>query len=269
MICYDLETAIMGAGIKREQQLILEIGACDAFNPSKTFHCFVNPSNQLITKSNFMDVFVANGAREYPTKRHAFNIGYDPLKAIPLRDALIQFLTFINQTDTLDTSDRIVLCAHNGKAFDDRIVSGSLQRTGLKWPEKLVFLDSYREVAKKTWIGKRSYKLQNLHRNFCPENSNLKWHTALDDTLGLQHVVAAAARHTVCNRLQEAVQFIETTYAGGIQGFNGDFSCKLPNRLSNKMGRYTKAALKKKIMQSPPSTKITNLCLVFALTLWT
>lgn len=267
MICYDLETAIMKTGYKRESQLMLEIGACNAFDPSLTFHCFVNPSNQIITKDNFMDVFVANGARDYPTRRHAHNIGYDPLKAVPLRDALIQFLSFINQTDTLENSDNIVLCAHNGRAFDDRIVSGSLQRTGLKWPENLVFLDSYRDVAKKTWLSRRSYKLQNLHKNFCPENSNLKWHTALDDTLGLQHVVSAAARQTVCNRLQESVQYIEANY--GMKQFNKDFSCTLPLNLSSAMGKYTKAALRRRIMQSSPSKKITNLCLVIALSLWT
>lgn len=266
MICYDLETAIMKTGYKREHQLLLEIGACNAFNPSITFHCFVNPSDQIITKDNYMDVFVANGAREYPTRRHALNIGYDPYKALPLKNALIQFLSFINQTETLN-SGKVVLCAHNGRAFDDRIVSGSLQRTGLKWPENLIFLDSYRDVAKKTWLSRRSYKLQNLHKNFCPENSNLKWHTALDDTLGLQNVVSAAARQTVCNRLEESVQYIEAEY--GIQKFNKTFSCNLPHNLSSAMGKYTKAALQKKIMQSPLSTKITNMCLVIAISLWT
>ncbi len=266
MICYDLETAIMKTGYKREDQLLLEIGACDAFNPSITFHCFVNPCRRPLTKENYMDIFVEHGAREYPTRRHTLNIKYDPVKAVPLKDALLQFLSFINQTKTLN-SGKVILCAHNGRAFDDRIVSGSLQRTGLKWPKNLMFLDSYRDVAKKTWLSRRSYKLQNLHKNFCPENSNLKWHTALDDTLGLQHVVSAAARQTVCDRLEESVQYIEANY--GIAKINKDFSCKLPQNLSEKMGHHTKAALKKKIMKIPPSKKLTNLCLWVALGLWT
>ena len=207
IIAYDLETCIMQRGYKRPQGLILEIGAYDIFL-DRSFRCFVNPTEQKLTKENYLSVLEAEGARPYPTRTHAENIRYEPESALPLRVAMQQFLSFIQTAE--------VLCAHNGRSFDDKIVQGSLERCGLQWPSEMRFLDSYYDVSKKVWPGRRSYKLQVLHRALCPEASSLKWHTALDDSMGLAHLLGAAARHTVAENVELAAQYVEKDY--GVYG---------------------------------------------------
>ena len=261
MYFYDLETCIMQRGYKRADQLIMEIGACSAYDPSKTFRCFVNPTDQILTRENFMDIFIAHGAREYATRTHAKNIKYSPAEAVPIREALYNFLCFINQ------SGPPTICAHNGRAFDDPIVSGALKRTGLQWPKDTRFIDSYHDIARKVWPARRSYKLQVLHRNFCPENSDLRWHTALDDSIGLSHVVTAAARQAVADNIEASAKYIEIEY--GTDKFNREFSCKLPPRFSSKIGKHSRAALKRKILTGPTSVKLNALCITICLgTLW-
>ena len=250
IIAYDLETAIMQRGYKRPQGLILEIGAYDIFL-DRSFRCFVNPTEQKLTKENYLQVLEAEGARPYPTKTHAENIRYEPESALPLRVAMQQFLSFLQTAE--------VLCAHNGRSFDDKIVRGSLERCGLQWPSEMRFLDSYYDVSKKVWPGRRSYKLQVLHRALCPEASSLKWHTALDDSMGLAHLLGAAARHTVAENVELAAQYVEKDY--GVSKLNSQFGAKFPRRLNDCIGRQTKEAVRQKLKSKRPSTKLTILCL--------
>lgn len=250
IIAYDLETAIMQRGYKRPQSLILEIGAYDLFL-NRSFRCFVNPTEEKLTKDNYISVLEAHGARPYPTKCHAENIRYQPEEALPLKVAMKQFLGFLQSAE--------ILCAHNGRSFDDKIVYGSLQRCGLAWPSEMRFLDSYYDVSKKVWPGRRSYKLQVLHRALCPEASSLKWHSALDDSIGLAHLLGAAARHTVAENVELASQYVETDY--GISKINRQFGTNFPRRLNDRIGRLTKEAVRRKLKSKRPSTELTLLCL--------
>ena len=250
IIAYDLETCIMQRGYKRPQGLILEIGAYDLFL-DRSFRCFVNPTEQKLTKENYLSVLEAEGARRYPTKTHAENIRYEPENALPLRVAMQQFLSFIENAD--------VLCAHNGRSFDDKIVQGGLERCGLQWPSEMRFLDSYYDVSKKVWPGRRSYKLQVLHRALCPEASSLKWHTALDDSMGLAHLLGAAARHTVAENVELAAEYVERDY--GIATLNRQFRAQFPRRLKECIGRQTREAIRRKLKSKRPSTELTILCL--------
>lgn len=253
IVAYDLETCIMKKGFKRKQGLILEIGAYDIFL-DRCFRCFVNPTQQALTKNNYIEILEANGARPYPTQTHAENIRYDPEKAISLPVALQQFITFIKGAD--------VICAHNGKSFDDQIVQGSLERCGLQWPKELGFLDTYHDVSKKIWPKRRSYKLQVLHRTFCT-NSNLKWHTALDDSIGLSDLLSAAARHTVSNNVEIAGKFIENDY--GIARINRQFGVQFPQNLSQTIGNKTKNAVRKMLISKKTNKQISHLCLKICL----
>ena len=247
---YDLESCIMQRGYSRDKALILEIGAYDLFLKT-SFRCFVNPTEQKLTKENYVNVLEAHGARPYPTKCHAENIKYDPEIALPLKVAMKQFLAFLRTAE--------VLCAHNGRSFDDKIVYGSLQRCGLAWPKGLRFLDSYHDVSKKVWPGRRSYKLQNLHKAFCPESSSLKWHTALEDSIGLANLIEAAARETVVKNVEIAAKYIEEDY--GIARINRQFHCNFPERLYDNIGRRSKAAIAKKLLSRNPTTAINQICL--------
>ena len=250
IIAYDLETCIMQRGFTRDKALILEIGAYDLFL-NRSFRCFVNPTDQVLRKDDYLSVLEANGARPYPTKTHAENIHYRPEEALPLKVAMKQFLSFLNTAE--------VLCAHNGRSFDDKIVRGSLERCGLAWPKGLRFLDSYHDVSKKVWPGRRSYKLQNLHKALCPEASSLKWHTALDDSIGLANLLEAAARHTVAENVELAAQYVEKDY--GIARINRQFHCNFPKRLSDRVGRHTREAVAKKLLKTRPQQALNHLCI--------
>lgn len=247
---YDLETCIMQRGYTRDKSLILEIGAYDLFLKT-SFRCFVNPTEENLTKENYIEVLQAHGARAYPTKCHAENIKYDPEIALPLPIALKQFLAFLKTSE--------VLCAHNGRSFDDKIVYGSLQRCGLTWPKGLRLLDSYHDVSKIVWPGRRSYKLQNLHKAFCPESSSLKWHSALADSMGLANLLEAAARHTVAGNVEIAAKYVEKDY--GIARINRQFHCNFPKKLYDNIGRLSKAAITKKLRTKNPTAAINQICL--------
>ena len=250
IIAYDLETAIMQRGYKRPQSLILEIGAYDLFL-NRSFRCFVNPTEEKLTKDNYLSVLEAHGARPYPTKCHAENIKYEPEQALPLKVAIKQFLGFLQSAE--------ILCAHNGRSFDDKIVYGSLQRCGLEWPQDLRFLDSYYDVSKKVWPGRRSYKLQVLHRALCPEASSLRWHSALADSIGLANLLEAAARETVLNNVEIAAKYAEKDY--GISRINRQFGTNFPHRLNDRIGRHSKAAIAKKLRSKRPQQALNHLCL--------
>lgn len=253
LVAYDLETCIMQRGYTRDKALILEIGAVDVLRPERTFHCFVNPCPVPQTKESFLRSLVEAGAREYPTKRHAENIRYDPTVALPMHTALQAFLDFLTEGDPAF----LVLSAHNGRSFDDKIVSGSLRRSNLAWPPNIRFLDSYHAVSKKTWPARRSYKLQNLHRTFCPENSSLKWHTALEDSIALSHLLKAAARETIASRIEEAAQYIEQQHS--VSRLNREFQTQFPTNLSTSLGRKSKLAAQRKLRQNT-GNKLTQLC---------
>ena len=250
IIAYDLESCIMQRGYTRDKALILEIGAYDLFLKT-SFRCFVNPTDEKLTKENYVSVLEAHGARPYPTKCHAENIRYQPEQALPLKVAMRQFLDFLKTSE--------VLCAHNGRSFDDKIVFGSLQRCGLEWPKGMKFLDSYHDLSKKVWPGRRSYKLQNLHKALCPEHSSLKWHSALDDSIGLAHLIEAAARQTVIDNIEVAAKYIEKDY--GVSRINRQFHCHFPKQLSDKVGRHTREAVAVKLRSKRPLAAINQICL--------
>ena len=253
LIAYDLETCIMQRGYTRDKGLILEIGAVDVLRPNRHFHCFVNPCEEQRTSEDFLQGLVSMGARQYPTKKHAENIKYDASEALPISVALAKFLEFIGTSP-------VVLTAHNGRSFDDKIVAGALQRCDLQWPTELQFLDSYHDVSKKAWPSRRSYKLQNLHKNCCPEHSDLRWHTALDDSIALSHLLGAAARETVALRIEKAAEYVEKEH--GIDRLNREFSAQFPPRLL--LGRRSKATARKKL-RNGRSEKLTKLCLQICL----
>jgi len=257
MIAYDLETAIMQRGYKREQGLILEIGACDIFHPERQFRCFVNPCPTKLTAENYMEELISAGARRYPTATHCNNIRYDPEMALPLSLALAEFLNFVG-TDA-------VLVAHNGRSFDDKIVSGALSREGLEWGKGTNFLDSYHDVCKKVWPGRRTggYKLGNLYKKFCVhDNQSMKWHTALDDSIALSRIINTAAKETVLNNMEASGHYVEKEY--GLDKMNRELGVRLPKGFSDTIGKETRAVVEN-ILRKRTTHTVTDLCIKICL----
>ena len=77
MFAYDLETAIMMRGYKREKGLILEISIMDVLNSKKKpYTTFVNPFLESVEEDE-VDIYLQKyGANLKATKTHIRNIGW-------------------------------------------------------------------------------------------------------------------------------------------------------------------------------------------------
>ena len=199
MIAYDLETCLMKKGKKRQDVLILSIGAVDILQ-GRTFHCYVNPLSSA--KNEFLLDLETYGVQMKPTETVITNIHWRHEKAKPLPEALTMFETFIHNATQI--MPKPVIIAHNGRSFDHKILLGSYRRLDQKIPD-LCYLDSWHDITKKGWPQQRCHKLQVLHQVCCP-NSLLspKWHQALDDATALSEIVTATAVEEVAKRPRQA-----------------------------------------------------------------
>lgn len=160
---FDLETAIMASGQKRGNTIILSIGAVNLIN-KKTFHCYVRHK-------------INEKVKEAATMSIRKKIKFKECEAFPISVALQNFFDYLG--------DHPLLIAHNGNSFDFKIVNGAIANNNL--PLSFTGLDSYHYIIKKTF-SLPSYKLSNVY--YCLlGDTNLKWHTALDDSLGLRRII--------------------------------------------------------------------------------
>lgn len=160
---FDLETAIMASGQKRGNTIILSIGAVNLIN-KKTFHCYVRHK-------------INEKVKEAATMSIRKKIKYKESEAVPISVALQNFFDYLGEDP--------LLIAHNGNSFDFKIVNGAISNNNL--PLSFTGLDSYHYIIKKTF-SLPSYKLSNVY--YCLlGDTNLKWHTAVDDSLGLREII--------------------------------------------------------------------------------
>ena len=161
---FDLETAIMSSGQKRHDTTIVSIGSVNLMNKKKKFHCYVKHK-------------INDRVKEGPTMAILKKIKYKESEALPISVALQKFFNFLGEEP--------LLIAHNGNSFDFKIVNGAIDNNNLNFT--FTGLDSYHYIIKKTF-SLPSYKLSNVYFCLCG-NTNLKWHTAVDDSLGLREII--------------------------------------------------------------------------------
>jgi len=210
MIVYDLETCIMKRGYKREETLILEIAAIDIIG-KRSFQSYVNPlidaEKQLKTPLN--QLFVEAGANLRPTNSHIANIGWTYENAEKLETVMQKFIKFVNETKAVE--DIKFVAAHNGRSFDHRIVCGALKKLGINRNSlgNINFIDTYYDIAKKTFPRQVSYKLIHLYKAIVSyDTTKVKWHTALDDTQALVDIIKLAAIEDFKNNLINAWDYV-------------------------------------------------------------
>lgn len=199
MIAYDLETCLMKKGKKREDMLILSIGAVDILT-GRTFHCYANPLSSA--KKDFLKDLETYGVRMKPTETVLTNIHWRHDKAKALDAVLHSFESFLHDAKLLLPTP--ILIAHNGRSFDHKILIGSYRRLERSMPE-FSFLDSWHDITKKGWPKQRCHKLQVLHQVCCPHSElSPRWHLALEDATALSEIVTATAVEEVAKRPRQA-----------------------------------------------------------------
>ena len=188
---FDLETCLMKKGYKREETVILSIAAIDLYS-DRHFNIFVKPTG-VQTKEELLLSLKEQGARLDSSECVLNNIRYDVKRAIDLPVALELFKSFLE----FERSSVPILLAHNGNAFDFRILNGSLSKSEIELT--YTGLDTYTKLAKKV-VRLESYKLGNMYRSIVPklERRKLKFHNALDDCIALKQVVfSCLKRHAL------------------------------------------------------------------------
>lgn len=229
-ICVDLETTIAGkvpdtiqpSGQKRYETRIIEIGAVDWKNPSRTFGCLVNPIPASTTLDSVDDLFkwmtkhhqkpssTLNFWSKVLVKRKSVTRTMFRSEEAPLvwlnrtvRNRAVDFVHWHNNpTDgpvfvTEEEGLRQLLAfgkgqdwlAHNGKSFDYKVLQGCALRTGLPIPSSIQKHDTL-HLFRKCIPGHKSYSQPKLYSALFNEIYNA--HVAIDDAKALtrlcQHV---------------------------------------------------------------------------------
>ena len=192
---FDLETVFMKKGYKRHQTIIVSIGAIHLYS-ARSFHCFVKPSNCKSIEDVY-EYFQENGARLDSSKEILEKIKYEFDKALSIKTALYLFKQF--------TTEKCILTAHNGNAFDFKILEGNCIKEGVKFD--FVGLDSLHYICKKS-VKLQSYSLGNIYKHVVENKQNLKWHTALDDSIGLKQVLQACSVRFVSQFIDEMFKIV-------------------------------------------------------------
>tara|TARA_B110000977_G_scaffold193475_1_gene268507 strand:- start:2756 stop:3535 length:780 start_codon:yes stop_codon:yes gene_type:complete len=187
MFYYDLETCFLAKGHKRTEQRILEVGICQG---RKTYSALVDPTlgQPIIPTLNelgmhpersirfWTKLLVGKGMLNSAVKRKPFE---EQAKCIDsIRSDFITPRAAIEGMLAFGTGTWI---AHNGKAFDQKIIQGHLDRFRLE-PE-IDFKDSLPEIRKlKLPSASLGYVYKHLFKH------PFKAHHALDDAIALQRV---------------------------------------------------------------------------------
>ena len=228
MIAYDLETCIMKRGYKREETLILEIAAIDILG-KRSFQSYVNPlidANKHLKKP-LTQLFIEAGVNMQSTNTHIANIGWTYENAEPLEKIMQKFIEFVNITEAVE--DIKFVAAHNGRSFDHRIVCGALKKLGINRENlgNIHFIDTYYDIAKKTFPRQISYKLIHLYKAIVSyDTTKVKWHTALDDTQALVDIIKLAAIEDLKNNLIDGWDYI-TIKPNFLKLINKEFKLEL------------------------------------------
>ncbi len=187
MFFYDLETTFLSKGRKRKDQQILEVGIVRG---RKTYSALVDP------------------VKGYPIISRLEELGQNPERSIRFWTKLLAGKGLLNTADKrksleeqaqkIDSirADFItpeeavkgmvsfgtgVWVAHNGKAFDNKIIQAHLDRYAIK--ANIIFKDSLPEIRK---LQLPSHSLGYVYKHLF--KSPFRAHHALDDAKALQRV---------------------------------------------------------------------------------
>tara|TARA_B100000963_G_C22584015_1_gene652174 strand:- start:617 stop:1396 length:780 start_codon:yes stop_codon:yes gene_type:complete len=196
MYYYDLETCFLAKGHKRTEQQILEVGICKG---RKSFSALVDPTlgNPIISSLEHMGqhpersikfwtkLLIGKGLLNSAVKRKPYEEQAKYIDAI--RSDFITPEAAIKGMIAFGTGTWV---AHNGKAFDQKIIEGHLERFSLT--PKIDFKDSLPEIRKlKLPSASLGFVYKHLFKH------PFKAHHALDDAFALQRVCKKLGIHEV------------------------------------------------------------------------
>ena len=187
MFFYDLETTFLSKGRKRKDQQILEVGIVQG---RKTYSALVDP------------------VKGYPIISRLEELGQNPERSIRFWTKLLAGKGLLNTADKrkslTEQAEKIdsiradfitpeealkgmvsfgtgVWVAHNGKAFDNKIIQAHLDRYAIK--ANIIFKDSLPDIRK---LKLPSHSLSYVYKHLFKHP--FKAHHALDDAKALQRV---------------------------------------------------------------------------------
>ena len=236
-ICVDLETTITSKipnhirppGQKRFETRIIEIGAVDWKNPSRTYQALVNPIPSDIPLQTTKDFFQhLQDTHQHPTRtinfwsrvlvrrqsltRHMFSIKESPevWLARQVDHRTKDFIrwhnapgtgpTFMTEKEAVTGLIRFTMehpeptwLAHNGASFDFKVLQGCAQRHSIRLPKQIKHIDTLK-LFRKLLPGHKSYSQPILFQALFQKN--YKAHVAIDDAKALSTLVAHASGHS-------------------------------------------------------------------------
>ena len=236
-ICVDLETTITSKipnhirppGQKRFETRIIEIGAVDWKNPSRTYQALVNPIPSDIPLQTTKDFFQhLQDTHQHPTRtinfwsrvlvrrqsltRHMFSVEESPevWLARQVDHRTKDFIrwhnapgtgpTFMTEKEAVTGLVRFTMehpeptwLAHNGASFDFKVLQGCAQRHSIRLPKQIKHVDTLK-LFRKLLPGHKSYSQPNLFQALFQKKYNA--HVAIDDAKALSTLVAHAAGHS-------------------------------------------------------------------------
>ena len=246
-ICVDLETTISSkipdhirpAGKKRFETRILEIGAVDWQNPTRTYQALVNPIPShvpLQTTKQFFQHF--QDTYQHPTRtinfwskvlvkrhsltRHMFSVeespevwlarqvGHRARDFIRWHNAPATGPMFLSEKKALTGLIRFTLeyehplwLAHNGASFDFKVLQGCAERHSVHMPKHIQNVDTLK-LFRKYLPGHKSYSQPVLFEKLFKRKYNA--HVAIDDAKALATLCQHTARTTVLANAEGTVQ---------------------------------------------------------------
>lgn len=234
-ICVDLETTISSRipdhvrppGKKRYETKILEIGAVDWQNPSKTYQALVNPIPSNLPIQTPKDLFEHfQNTYQHPTrtinfwskvlvKRHSLNrhmflieeapevwlarqVGHRAKDFIRWHHNPASGPMFVSEkkalrglVDFTTSCDNAVWLAHNGMSFDFKILAGCSERCHVPIPKGIRTVDTLK-LFRKCMPGHKSYSQPVLFEALFKRKYNA--HVAIDDAKALATLCQHACR---------------------------------------------------------------------------
>lgn len=242
-ICVDLETTISSKipdhvrppGQKRYETRIIEIGAVDWKNPTRTYQALVNPIPSDIPLQTTKDFFQhLQETYQHPTRtinfwskvlvrrqsltRRMFSVEESPEVWLARRvdHRTKDFLRWHNSPDTGPSfvTEKEALTgllrftmehpkptwlAHNGNSFDFKVLEGCAERHSVRLPTHIEKIDTLR-LFRKLLPGQKSYSQPILFQSLFEKKYNA--HVAIDDAKALSTLVAHAAGRSKVKRPQ-------------------------------------------------------------------
>ncbi|XP_052791730.1 uncharacterized protein LOC128225872 [Mya arenaria] len=175
IVLFDLETTCLGKNAE-----ILQLAAK---SDDTSFSCYFLPDGDIDPKASNVNSLTVK--RDINGNRYLCKNGRD-MHAGTIGDGLRDFLGWLSSLD----KENIVLAAHNGKSFDNRIL--------LKYLIKFKILPKFREliygftdtltILRKERPGLKSYSVQNLYETFSADTFNA--HDAEADIVALAAILA-------------------------------------------------------------------------------